>query len=466
MQAKKRLGCLVLRLLVALIAAAGFVLVSVKKGPLAWMDYIGGWETRKIYLVGCGVVVFAVFAVLALQKRSWTEYACMAIVLFAGVTMRVYAIDIISPYYGQNLAPFIHTLEGGLRSVTESGYTPLATLIFAVIARTGVYPMYCIKLVSIACDLFIALVLTVLMEKKTRMVAAVVYLFCPVFFLYGAYAGTMDSAYVLLVLLGALALRRERRALGWTLFGAAVALDLMSLAALPALLLWQGKRRDRAMLCAVGSCAVLSAPAFALGLPLSSVLSVFGGRNPLSMHVRSSSIYNFVAPVLIKDMPEYHLMRYMDGIDGNALVHEVYTLENMLSMRNCFMIAFLALGIALLALLYQHRAQLADCRDELLALLPLTVCMFLPGVDAACFILADIGMLIYALRVRGGWHAAVLSLGASAVSASAFVTDAQLVGLWLCMAAQCAAMVLLAQKIVRTMRASGALGTANAPQRI
>lgn len=465
MQKKNRFG-LVLRLLAALIAAAGFVLVSVYKGPLAWMNYIGGWETRIIYLVGCGAVVFAAFAVLALQKRSWTEYACMAILLFAGVTMRVYAIDIISPYYGENLAPFIQTLESGLRSVTESGYTPLTTLIFAVIARTGVYPMYCVKLVSIACDLFIALVLTALMEKKTRMAAAGAYLFCPVFFLYGAYAGTMDSAYVLLVLLSALALRRERRTLGWTIFGAAVALDLMSLAALPALLVWKGKRRDRAMLCAVGSCAVLSAPAFALGLPLSSALSAFGGRYPLSMHMRSSSIYNFVAPVLVKDLPEYHLMRYMDGIDGDMMVHEVYTLENMLSMRSCFTIAFLALGIALLVLLYRHRAQLADCRDELVALLPLAVCMFLPGVDAACFILADIGMVIYALRVRGGWRAALLSLGASAVSASAFITDAQIVRLWLCMAAQCVAMVLLVQKIVRTLHASGALSTANAPQRI
>ena len=37
MQKKNRFG-LVLRLLVALIAAAGFVLVSVYKGPLAWMN--------------------------------------------------------------------------------------------------------------------------------------------------------------------------------------------------------------------------------------------------------------------------------------------------------------------------------------------------------------------------------------------------------------------------------------------
>lgn len=460
---------LVLQLLIALAAAAGFMLLNVSAGPLVLMDFIGGWEMRRAYIALCGGMLLIVFAVLALQRRTWMEYALMAAALFTGALMRFYMIDLISPYYGDSLAPFLRALESGVTGLYESDYTPLTVLAFKVFIKTGIYPMYCVKLVSIGCDLLIALALAALFgEDKRAKAAALAYLFCPVFFLYGAYAGTMDSAYVLLVVLCALALAKKRRALGWTLYGAALALDPMSLAALPALLLWKGKARDRAILCAPASCAVLSLPALALGMPLSGAMRalMLGGRNAQSMHVRSSSIYNFFAPVFVKDTQSYHILRYMDGVEGGALVNELFTLENLLTMRNGFMIAFTALFIALMAVIYRRRTQLTACRDALYALLPLVFCMFLPGVDAACFILADLGMLIYALRVRGGWRAAALSLGTSAVSAAAFVTGAELVALWLCMAAQLAAMTLLVREIVQSLRAAGALGTAYAPERI
>ena len=109
MKEKMRFVHPALRMLIALIAAAGFMAMNVGGGPLVLMDYIGGWETRRIYLAGCGAVIFAAFAVLALQKRSWAEYALMAAALFTGALMRFYMIDIVSPYYAENLAPVSYT---------------------------------------------------------------------------------------------------------------------------------------------------------------------------------------------------------------------------------------------------------------------------------------------------------------------------------------------------------------------
>ena len=460
---------LAVQLLLAALIAGGFMLLNVNAGPLVKMDFIGGWETRRVYIALCGAVLLLAMTVLALQRRGWAEYAVMAGALLAGALMRFYMIDLISPYYADGLAPFLRAMEDGLNGLRESGYTPLTVLIFKAFLHTGVYPMYCVKLFSIGCDLLIALALAALWGEDPRAkVATVLYLFCPVFFLYGAYAGTMDSAYVLLVVLCALALQREKRALGWALFGAAFALDPMSLAALPVLLLWKGRRRDRALLCAPVCCAVLSLPAILQGMPVSGAMRalLLGGRNAQSMHVRSSSIYNFFAPVWVKDTQPYHVMRYMEGVDGNALVNELFTLDNLLSLRCGFMIAFAALFGALMVIVFRRRAQLAVCHDALFALLPLVFCLFLPGVDAACFILSDLGMLLYALRVRGGWRAAALSLGACAVSAVAFATGAELISLWLCMAAQGAALFLLAREVICALRQSGALGTADAPERI
>ena len=133
-----------------------------------------------------------------------------------------------------------------------------------------------------------------------------------------------DSAYVLLVLLGALAMKKGRNALGWSLFGAACALDPMSLAALPALLLYGARRsRDRTPLCAPGVCALLSVSALTMGMPLRAALPSFfpGMRNMQAMHVRSSSLYNFIAPVYVKDLPLYHILRHAPQVTGEELIN-------------------------------------------------------------------------------------------------------------------------------------------------
>lgn len=206
---------LAVQLLLTTLAAGGFMLLNVNAGPLVKMDFIGGWETRRVYIALCGALLLLAMTVLALQRRSWAEYAVMASALLAGALMRFYMIDLISPYYGEGLAPFLRAMEDGLNGLWESDYTPLTVLIFKAFLHTGVYPMYCVKLLSIGCDLLIALALAALWGEDPRAkVAAVLYLFCPVFFLYGAYAGTMDSAYVLLVVLCALALQREKTRAG------------------------------------------------------------------------------------------------------------------------------------------------------------------------------------------------------------------------------------------------------------
>lgn len=458
-----------LQMLIGLAAAGCFVLINVNGGPLVLMDYIGGWSMRSVYLAACGLVIFAAFSLLALQRRDWATYGVTAAALFLGALMRFYMIDILTPYYAEGLAPFMRAIESGLSGLVESDYTPAATLVLYGFARTGLYPMYCVKLLAIGCDLLIALLLgTLLEDKRMAKAAAVLYLFCPLFFLYSAYAGTPDALYVLLILVSAVCLKKEQRALAWAFYGEAVALDPMALAALPVLLLWRGKRRDAAMLCAPVAYAAVSLPAVVLGMPVRGALYALtlGGRNAQAMHVRSSSIYNFFAPVFVRDMPDYHIMRHVEGVDGGALIHEMFTLENLLAMRSGFMIAFAALFAALMVLVYRHRSALRGCRDALYALMPLVFCMFLPGVDAAGFVLADIGMLMYALRVRGGWKASALSLGASAVSALAFVTGAELVPLWVCMAVQLAAMGLLGKEILAALGKAGALGTANAPEQI
>lgn len=468
MKTKKRALSLAAQLLIAGLAAVGFFLMNVNGGPLVLMDFIGGWSMRRGYLLLCGGVMFAAFAVLALQKRDWATYGITAAALFLGALMRFYMIDVITPYYAEGIAPLMRALENGLSGLEQSDYTPLMALIFRVFEWSGLYPMYWMKLVSIGCDLLIALSLGALLGGRKAKIVAVAYLFCPVFFLYGAYAGAMDAAYVLLVLVSALLLRREKRAAAWTVFGAAWALDPMALAALPMLLWWKGKRRDRALACAPGACVVLSLPALAMGMPLSGALRAMclAGRNAQAMHMRSSSIYNFFAPVFVKGMPQYHIMEHVEGMDGNALVNDMYTLENMLAMRDGFFIAFVTLFAALLIVVFLHREKLRGCDDALMALFPLVFCMFLPGVDAASFILSDLAMLLYVLRVRGGWKVGGLSLGASAVSAMAFVTGAELVPLWICMAAQLGAMALLGSEVLAALKKSGALGTANAPQRI
>ena len=79
---EKRILRFVLQVLIGCAAAGGFVLLNVSGGPLVLMDYIGGWTMRGVYLVLCGLVIFAAFALLALQKRDWMTYAVTATALF------------------------------------------------------------------------------------------------------------------------------------------------------------------------------------------------------------------------------------------------------------------------------------------------------------------------------------------------------------------------------------------------
>lgn len=463
-----------LRLMILAGLAAAFFLMNVNAGPLSQMDEIGGWGLRRLYLVLASGMLFVALASTAFFRSTWGTYALRMMFLVLGAVMRFYAMDSYSPYFVENLSPVIKALSGGLAQGAAQGnaYTPLTLTLLYVLQKLPIFPMYLVKLLSIGGDLLLAQICCRGMEKYKGEIAGSVMLFfvlfCPSLFLGGAYGGTPDSLPLVCAALALYFAWEKKGLLAGIAFGAGYALYPAMLMILPALGLVAGKDAGRRMaLAAPVSGVVLSIPALLLGMPFSKALAALTlrGRNPGYLFKNNASFYNFFAQPRMEDIPEYHLLRHIEGIEAGEMT-ELYTGATIPMLRTVGFIVFAVVFCALCITLYRKRTQLQAHAVTVLALFALTGALLLPGGDAGGFLLADGCILLYAMNRRGGWRVAFLSLGASCIAMIAFVTGAATLPLWGAMLMQFVVVFALLRDLARALSIGEALAQPVAPSRI
>ena len=174
--------------------------------------------------------------------RHLEHTVCALIGLYLCLCLRLCLFDYISPDYVSFLSQWTETMRG--MSVRQALTTPIGDYnmpylyLLLLISRLPVYDLYCIKLVSILADVFLAMVMARLASLVTRRPGLVLGAFfaallAPTMLLNSAYWGQCDGIYAVFALWGLYFGLKKRPVLSMSMLALAFAFKLQAVFLLP-----------------------------------------------------------------------------------------------------------------------------------------------------------------------------------------------------------------------------------------
>lgn len=200
------------------------------------------------------------------------------VLLILALCLRVSLFDHASGDYVSFLSVWTETMRG--MTVSEALSTPIGDYnmpylyIILLISRLPFYDLYCIKLFSVAADLFLALGVGKLVMKLTgkerlTLLAFAAALFCPTFWLNSGYWGQCDSIYGVFSVWALYFALTEHSKGSMALFGLALSFKLQTIFILPILAFLLVKKYAK----------LRDLPVFFLTFIAASLPAMLGGRS-------------------------------------------------------------------------------------------------------------------------------------------------------------------------------------------
>ena len=333
--------------------------------------------------LGCEILALVCWAGVSLLLLRYPlfglRHTCAIAGLYLCVQFRLSFFDYISPDYVSFLGPWTDTMRN--MSVPQALRTPIGDYnmpylyLLLLISRLPLYDLYCIKLISVLADLFLALAAAKLVRLTVRrdgLVLAAFFgaLLAPTVFLNSAYWGQCDAIYVSICLM-ALYLGMTRRSAGCLfLFGVALSFKLQTVFFLPVLLpLWL--RRDLKL---------RHLPLIPAAYMVMMIPALWGGKSlhhVLTCYFQQAGQYNFMT---------------MNGNNLWQLLPSTLTPEQKFRFFSpmAMMMAFAVL-LAVCALVCLHRGRISHRSVMLFCLLSLSaVPYFLPKMHERYTFGADV----------------------------------------------------------------------------
>lgn len=420
-----------------------------------------------ITLVMMAALLCCAYFTATLGKKETTlgRYALRAGLLIAALVARVALFDGVTSDYENFLAKWVDIFRTeGFSAVAQTigDYNLPYQYILALIAKSPVYDMYLIKLVSVAFDFALALLMMRMVERfiDTRMgtLTLGVVLFSPTVLLNGAYWAQCDALYAFFVVASLYAMLRERpiRSVVW--MALAFSFKLQTIFFFPMVLfgLWHKKYKLRHALVFPATYLATLVPALAVGRSLSSALMIYVNQSVGQYFERltynAANIYTIFPVFRIGDASQYKgLLKAIPELVDKT---QTYISEaNMMDLQTMALILAAALVLAALAFFVYARKEIGLDQVWGIALFSaLFLPMVMPKMHDRYFYLAEIFSILYAARHPKRFYVPLFVIGASLISYAPFIMRQVPVPLMLGSALNLAALIIVARDIFTALR--------------
>ena len=445
---------IVLSVLLAAALSGALALYNVSSGPLRNLNDIGGWSNRALFIAMSAAVHGALLVLcILLSHVGFARTALRQAIVTAGMVILLLPINQKTYAYVNVLQPLIRAMDaGGLGAgmAAASGMSaPMLTLIYAV-TRGPVYDMYLLKLMAIACDLLLAMLVMRAADRnalglRTEVLLALCVIL-PQGFMNAACSALPEVAAVTMLAVSltlALGMDRPKPLASGLCYGAACAISGAALYALP-VYLWlvrRGWMKVKALLAGAGMALLLCLPAVLCGMPAGRALgSLLSANLGLPAYAAGApGMINLIPRAAVEEMPQYaSVLRHLASLDTQTFAQEFYTQEHFEIVMRGFVLVCLALYLGICALVWRAKDKTPLHRVMTLVLGALIVC---PNVTSAAWLLLDV-LCLYAILAEPGLRLpACLTLFATMTSSSYPMTEEVMLPMVyafaLCLAALC-----------------------------
>ena len=325
--------------------------------------------------VGCCVLLLQA----PLFKNPNHTIAAMVLLILA-LCLRVSLFDHVSGDYVSFLSVWTETMR--TMTVSQALSTPIGDYnmpylyIILLISRLPFYDLYCIKLFSVAADLFLALGVGKLVMKLTgkerlTLLAFAATLFCPTFWFNSGYWGQCDSIYGVFAIWALYFAVTERPKGAMALFGLALSFKLQTIFILPILAFLLVKKYVK----------LTDLPIFFLTFFAASVPALLGGRS-----------FSDTFSIYFSQMEQYPYLS-LNAPSFWSLIHNDYYYE-----LGSAPVLLAVISVLLMVYLFLRKYDKLDPEAilELSLVFSLAIPWLLPKMHERYFFLAETLSIIYA----------------------------------------------------------------------
>ena len=440
-------------------------------GPAGSLGHLSGpGDKAGICLYLCAVYALTV-AFFARRQRPDRKTLCLAgVVLGLSVLARAAMLDFASADYDSFLCKWVQYFrETGVRALAENvgDYNLLYQYALLLISRLPVYDLYAIKLLSVAFDYALALVMMLAAEsaagKRAALPVLLIVPLLPTVLLDGSCWGQCDTVYAFAVILSLYELQEGRPWRSAAALAFAFAFKLQTIFFFPVVLmgLLDGRFKPKHALAFFAAYLITMIPALLAGRGFADALSVYAGQSMGQYYHRltynAPNLYVFFPMLEFASSQEYTWMRFIRGIEWDGT--NAYLTEDLFpTLQQAALIAAALLTLAAVAYWLVHRKELRPGMTLNLALFFAIFLPFvLPKIHDRYFFLADMLSLLYAAEREDRRFMPVLVIGASLGSYMTFLTRQRPVDERVLALMMLCALVITARDLLQGMRENRSL---------
>jgi len=378
---------------------------------------------------GAGMAVFA-----RLEKPG------AGTLLFAGafsavaMLARVSMLDFITADYNAFLKGWLNAFrEGGFGMLARNvgDYNLIYQYFLLLITKVNLHDLYLIKLITVAFDYALALVMMRAAghfgSEKAKLPVFALMLILPTVLLDGACWGQCDSVYVFFIVLSLYLLATDRPVRSAVSLAVAFAFKLQTIFFFPVVLLGliHKKYKLRHAVVFVAAYIVTMVPALMVGKPFMDALMVYANQSMGQYYDRltygAANLYIFFPMMDFSTGQPFKWMRYIPGLDGEGvnpyLNPDLYPDLQHAALYACVMLVL----SAVIYWLIHYREITPDMMLDFAVFCAIFLPFVMPKMHERYFFLADVLSVLYAARHQRRRFLPLLVVGASLTSYASYL---------------------------------------------
>ena len=372
-------------------------------------------------------IAMAVFAQLEKPKTG----TLLFVGAFAAVAMlaRVSMLDFVTADYNSFLSGWLDIFrQGGFKMLAQNvgDYNLIYQYFLLLITKIPLHDLYLIKLISVAFDYALALVMMRAAGRfggeKARLPVFLLMMVYPTVLIDGACWGQCDSVYVFFIVLSLYLLATDRPARSAVALAVAFAFKLQTIFFFPVVLfgLLHKKYDWRHAAAFFAAYVVTLVPALIAGRGFVDALSVYANQSMGQYYDRltynAPNLYLFFPMLEFASSQEFTWMRYIQDIDGKGL-NGYLNPDLFPDLQHAALYACVVLTLIVVVYWLMHWKEITpDMTLEIALFFALFLPFVMPKIHERYFYLADMLAILYAVKHARRRFMPLLVVGASLMS--------------------------------------------------
>ena len=420
--------------------------------------------------------LFALVYAVAMAVFVWLERPGKGMLFFTGMFMavtmlaRVSMLDFITADYNSFLSLWLSIFrEGGPAMLAENvgDYNLIYQYFLLLITMTPLHDLYLIKLISVAFDYALALVMMRAAGRfgteKAKLPVLMLMLVFPTVLLDGACWGQCDSLYAFFIVLSLYMLATDRPTRSAIALSIAFSFKLQTIFVFPVVLLGLLHKRFnwRHALAFFAAYIVTMIPALLAGRPFLDALSVYANQSMGQYYDRltygAPTLYMFFPMMDFSTGQSFKWMRYIPGLDG--LGTNGYLNPDLFpDLQHAALYACVILTLIVVIYWLMHWREITmDMMIDLAVFFAIFLPFVMPKMHERYFFIADVLSVLYAVKYARRRFLPLLVAGASLTSYCSYLMRQVPVDQRISAVMMFAALAIVSHDLLTKMRANRVL---------